>query len=162
MGRTISIIGSFRRHYQDVLSAWLEFDRADWTVTSPLGSAIIEEGIPFVRFETDEPSWDDPTVQTVALHRILRACLTYVVAPAGYVGRTTCYELGRLMQANQPLYFSERPDDLPVAIPEAHVLTPVQLISRCAAEPPTPLFTRASGTYAEWERRLAAKNYLEL
>ncbi|MFL6120635.1 hypothetical protein [Actinophytocola sp.] len=162
MGSTVSIIGSFRRHYQDVLLAWLEFDRAGWTVTSPLGSAIIEQGIPFVRFETDEPTWDDPTVQTVALHRILRAGLTYVVAPRGYVGRTTCYELGRLVQAEQPLYFSQRPADLPIAIPESHVLTSAQLISRCTAEPPTPLFGQAAGTYAEWERQLVAGRYLEL
>ncbi|GAB1511728.1 hypothetical protein JCM33774_37700 [Actinophytocola sp. KF-1] len=94
MGRTVAIIGSFRQHYPDVLVAWLEFRDAGWEVTSPLGSQVIEEGIPFVRFRTDEPAWDDPTVQTAALHRILRACLTYVVAPGGYVGRTTCYELG--------------------------------------------------------------------
>lgn len=142
--------------------AWLEFDRAGWTVTSPLGSAIIEEGIPFVRFETDEPTWDDPTVQTVALHRILRAQLTYVVVPGGYIGRTTCYELGRIVQAKQPVYFSDRPADLPIAIPASHILTPAQLVSRCVTEPPASLFTQAIGTYAEWERQLAAENYLEL
>src|ERR1044071_756506 len=105
-GRTISSIGSFRQHYRDVLAAWLEFANAGWVITSPLGTPIIEGGIPFVRFESDEPSWDDPTVQTVALHRILRAELTYVVVPGGYIGRTTSYELGRVMQANQPVYFS--------------------------------------------------------
>ena len=161
-GRTISIIGSFRQHYQDVLMAWLDFHKAGWTVTSPLGSAIMEAGIPFVRFETDEPNWDDPTVQTVALHRILRACLTYVVAPGGYVGRTTCYELGRIVQANQPVYFSSRPTDLPLAVPNAHVLTPKQLIKRLATGLPEPLFSDSSGTYAEWERQLTAGSYLEL
>lgn len=160
--RTISIIGSFRRHYQDVLVAWLEFRSAGWKVTSPLGSPVILEGIPFVRFETDEPSWDDPTVQTVALHRILRARLTYVVAPAGYVGRTTCYELGRILQANQPVYFSAPPIDLPLAVPMDHVRAPGQLVELLAMEQPMPLFSKSTDTYAEWERRLAAGNYLDL
>lgn len=162
MGGTISIIGSFRQHYREVLAAWSKFHRAGWTVTSPLGSAVVKEGIPFVRFETDEPSWDDAMVQTVALHRILRACLTYVVAPDGYVGRTTCYELGRILQANQPVYFSDQPADLPLALPSAHVLAPEQLIARFATERPTPLFSRETGTYAERERQLVAGTYLEL
>jgi hypothetical protein len=161
-GRTVSIIGSFRQHYRDVLAAWLEFDNAGWTVTSPLGSAVLREGIPFVRFETDEPSWDDATVQTVALHRILRAYLTYVVAPRGYVGRTTCYELGRIMQANQPVYFSAQPVDLPLAIPENRVLSPTQLVTRLTAERPQPLFAGVTGTYADWERQLVAGDYLGL
>jgi hypothetical protein len=160
--RSISIIGSFRQHYQDVLLAWLEFHNAGWTITSPLGSAIITEGIPFVRFDTDEPSWDDPTVQTVALHRILRADITYVVAPAGYLGRTTSYELGRVLQADRPVYFSEQPADLPLAVPAHHVLTPKQLIKCCLAKHPSPLFSGITGTYAEWERQLTTRNYLDL
>jgi hypothetical protein len=160
--RTISIVGSFRQHYQDVLTAWLKFCEAGWAVTSPLGSPIIKEGIPFVRFETDEPRWDDPTVQTAALHRILRACVTYVVAPGGYVGRTTCYELGRIIQAGQPVYFSDQPVDLPLAVPLAHVLTPTQLVSHFMTDHPAPLFSGSPGTYAEWERQLTAGNYLDL
>ena len=158
----MSIIGSFRQHYQEVLTTWLEFQGAGWTVTSPLGSAVIEEGIPFVRFETDEPAWNDPTVQTVALHRILRSCLTYVVAPDGYVGRTTCYELGRVLQADQPVYFSTQPLDLPLAVPRTHVLTPGELIARLVFECPEPLFAGDKTTYAGWERQLVAGNYLEL
>lgn len=162
MGRTVAIIGSFRQHYHEVLAAWLVFRDAGWRITSPVGSSIVEEGIPFVRFLTDEPAWDDPTVQTAALHRILRACITYVVAPCGYVGRTTCYELGRVVQANQPVYFSEKPVDLPLAVPADHVLDPRQLVARMTVEDPVPLFSGRTGTYAEWERRLVAGNYLEL
>jgi hypothetical protein len=131
-------------------------------VTSPLGTPIIEDGISFVRFESDEPSWDDPTVQTVALHRILRAELTYVVVPRGYIGRTTCYELGRLVQANQPVYFSAHPADLPVAVPADRVLPPARLVARFTEQPPAPLFAGSLGTYAEWERKLTTRNYLEL
>jgi hypothetical protein len=162
MGRTVAIIGSFRQHYHDVLVAWLEFRGAGWTVTSPLGSTVLEEGIPFVRFKSDEPTWDDSTVQTAALHRILRACLTYVVAPEGYVGRTTCYELGRVVQANQPVYFSHIPADLPLAVPGDHVLSAQQLITKLKTEHPGPLFAETKGRYADWERQLVMGDYLEL
>lgn len=162
MVRTVAIVGSFRQHYHDVLAAWLEFCDAGWTVTSPLGNPVIEAGIPFVRFTSDEPTWDDPTVQTAALHRILRACLTYVVAPGGYVGRTTCYELGRVVQANQPVYFSHAPADLPLAVPIDHVLSARQLVTRLKTEKPKPLFSGAEGRYADWERQLVVGDYLEL
>lgn len=160
--RTVSIVGSFRRHYQEVLAAWTEFRDAGWIVTSPLGSPIIKHGIPFVRFRTDEPTWDDSSVQTAALHRILRAQLTYVVAPGGYVGRTTCYELGRILQAGQPVYFGAQPSDLPLAVPAAHVLTPGQVVNRFAVRSPSALFSDSTGEYAEWERALTAEDYLDL
>jgi hypothetical protein len=109
--RTVAVIGSFRQHYEPIRQTWRLFTDNGFRVTSPKGSPIIENGIPFVRFETDPQEWDDPMVQTIALHRILRADLTYVVAPGGYVGRTTCYEVGRIVQAKRPIYFSDMPDE---------------------------------------------------
>lgn len=127
---TIAIIGSFRQHYAKIQEAWRFFTENGVVVTSPKGTAMIKEGIPFVRFTSDHDRWDDPMVQTVALHRILRGDLTYVMAPEGYVGRTTCYEIGRIVQARRPLYFSEMPQDLPVRIPEEHVCHPAALLDR--------------------------------
>src|SRR4051794_5310793 len=116
MPTSIAIIGSFRQHYKEVLDAWEVFTRAGIEVTSPKGTSILEGGIPFVRFESDEGRLSDEEVQLIALHRILRASVVYTVAPNGYVGRTTCYEIGRIIQARKPIYFSERPVDLPISI----------------------------------------------
>ena len=52
----------------------------------------------------------------------------FVVAPGGYVGRTTCYEIGRIIQENRPLYFSESPQDLPLYVPKSHVFALDSLI----------------------------------
>lgn len=160
-GHSVAIIGSFRQYYDEVLAAWTVFRAAHWVVTSPLGSTIIEAGIPFVRFLADNPDWDDATVQTVALHRILRADLTYVVAPSGYVGRTTCYELGRVLQARRPVYFSAQPDDLPLAVPAEWITSPAGLVRRFRQSAPDPIFHRTCGRYAEWERRLCSGTYLD-
>jgi hypothetical protein len=160
--RSVSIIGSFRQCYDDVLRAWRSFASAGWLVTSPRGSPVIQPGIAFVRFVTDPVDWDDPTVQTATLHRILRADLTYVVAPRGYIGRTTCYELGRITQAHHPVYFSARPEDLPIAIPDSHVATVDDLVDRFSAADPAPLCSSHVDRNTEWECLLTRKNYLDL
>ncbi len=126
--KTAAIIGSFRQFYDPVCDAWREFSKLGIEVTSPKGTPIVEEGIPFVRFESDKDEWDDPMVQTVALHRILRADFVFVVVPDGYVGRTTCYEIGRIIQASRPLYFSEAPNDLPIHVPSDHIRTAAKVV----------------------------------
>jgi hypothetical protein len=134
--RSVAIIGSFRQRYEHVLQAWQLFTDAGLAVTSPRGDPVIEPGIPFVRFTSDEAEHSDALVQTIALHRIMRADFAYVVAPAGYVGRTTCYEVGRLLQAPRPVYFSEQPNDLPVAVPPSHLASAAALLDRFSAEAP--------------------------
>lgn len=156
---SVAIIGSFRQHYAEVLVAWSVFDAAGWTITSPRRSAIIDEGVEFVRFESDPPDWDDGMVQMIAMHRIMRSDFTYVVAPDGYIGRTTCYELGRLLQADRPVYFSERPHDLPVAIPATRVLDPASLVATMGQSGPTSVYGADSDDYANLERRLLRGDY---
>lgn len=120
---SVALIGSFRQYYNDVLKTLDAFTEVGLTVTSPKGTKIVKNGIPFVRFESDDCGWTDEMIQVIALHRILRADFVFVVLPNGYVGRTTCYEIGRIIQAKKPLYFSERPHDLPLHIPDDHILT---------------------------------------
>jgi len=160
--RSVSIIGSFRQFYGEVLHAWRSFADAGWHITSPCGSPIIRPGIPFVRFVTDQVDWDDATVQTATLHRILRADLTYVIAPRGYLGRTTCYELGRIIQADQPVYFSTRPDDLPITVPDEHVVSVVDLVRRLSVDCPQPLFADSATANHGWECQLVRRDYLDL
>jgi hypothetical protein len=126
----IAIIGSFRQHYDVVLTAIGMFREAGLEVTSPLGAEIIKPDIDFVRFTSDPEGDDDPTVQSVTLRRIFSADMTYVVAPEGYVGRTTCYEIGRLVQARTPVYFSERPNDLPLNVSDRWIATPKEVVAR--------------------------------
>lgn len=127
MINSVAIIGSFKQFYEQVLEALNDFKRNGVSVTSPIGSAIIEQGIPFVRFTSDDPNFSDEMVQTVTLKRILSATAVYVVNPNGYVGKTTCYEIGRILQSRKPLYFSSTPKDLPIEIPPCHVIDPNDL-----------------------------------
>jgi len=153
---TVAVIGSFRQHNDVVQQVCTILRNSGIEVTSPVGANLVEEGIPFVRFSSDNVDWSDPTVQSLALHRILRASLTYVVAPHGYVGRTTCYEIGRLIQAKKPLYFSARPQDLPVLVANEFIVDATELVRLILTTGWTPswLFRDASGMVDRLERDL--------
>ena len=118
---TAALLGSFRQHYLAILDSWKVLSAEGIRLTTPLGSPVTRESSAelFVRFESDDPSWSDEMVETVAMHRIFSADAVYVVAPSGYIGRTTCYEVGRAIQARRPVYFSESPLDLPLSVPNS-------------------------------------------
>jgi hypothetical protein len=160
MTKRVAIIGSFKQHNGPIQEACAALRSHGFTVTSPRGSDIVVDGVDFVRFTSDPSTWSDPSVQSLALHRIFGAELVYVVAPGGYVGKTTCYEIGRILQRQQPLYFSESPKDLPIHVPERAILGTEDLI-RKAADPdwnPALLFELDEDPTSELERQLIAEN----
>jgi hypothetical protein len=129
----VAVIGSFRQHYHAVLESIGDFRAAGWVVTSPAGTKILEEGIDFVRFASDDAARTNAEVQSSTLGNIFGAHLVYVVAPNGYVGRTTCYEIGRLIQAHRSVYLSHQPLDLPVHVPDRFVVDVRELVARLGA-----------------------------
>lgn len=154
---TIALIGSFRKlNYPAVRAALHAFQGEGLNVLSPSGKDIVS-GTEFVRFESDPVDASDAEIQTYTLGRIFAADVVYVVTgPCGYVGKTTCYEIGRIVQRGQPLYFSEMPDDLPIHVPESHVIGPDDLVARFVkgGEVAYGLFDRGSGELFDGERRL--------
>lgn len=124
---SVAILGSFRRHYEQVLQAREIFQANGITVNTPLGNPVLDENALFVRFDEEFEGEDDPTVQSYALHRIMRADAVYVVLPGRYIGRTSSYEVGRIIQAERYVYFSEEPHDLPIRVPKEYVVGAEQL-----------------------------------
>jgi hypothetical protein len=122
-GISVSVIGSFRKHYPEVVIAVRELGALGITVRSPADSRIVNPGSDYVRFETDSPESSDQRIQAATMEKILNSDLVYVVAPAGYIGRTTCYELGRVHERSIPIYFSALPQDLPIEVPPDSVLS---------------------------------------
>ena len=158
---SVAIIGSFRQYYKDVLDAWRVFTDNGIYVASPKGSAIIQDGIPFVRFTSDSPDYDDCSVQSLTLHRIFGANLVYVVAPEGYIGRTTCYEIGRVIQAQKPLYFSHQPVDLPIKVSQKYISTS-ETLARNLLDPewkPSPLFDQEDSLHHRLEIDLTQSRF---
>lgn len=124
MSLTVSIIGSFRKpsHYEIIKKAITEFKQAGLIVLSPKGSKIRESIDEFVIFESDETSLSPAEIQMITLDKIIHSDVVFVCNVDGYLGRTTCYEIGFCLSRGVPLYFLSMPLDLPIPIDESHIL----------------------------------------
>jgi len=150
----VALIGSFRQHYNEVLRVASVFTQHGWSISSPKCSSLVSGGL-FVRFETDDRQLSDAEIQSLTLKNIFAADLAYVVNPNGYIGRTTCYEIGRIIQRRQPIYFLSQPEDLPVEIPMWAVISPPDLLRSLGLSPkPRWLFDGTTSNVATIERQL--------
>jgi len=123
-----SIIGSFRKHFDDILTVLDLFQGAGIRVLSPKRSAILNPIDEFVRLQSDPSGATDDEIESNALSNITRSDFVYVLCPGGYVGRTTCYELGWVYCRSIPVYFSHAPFDLPISVPRSMVVMPESLV----------------------------------
>lgn len=131
MARSISIIGSFRKPeiYNEVCKWVRIFQDKGIIVNSPRGSEVHDSIDAFVRFKTDDLSMTPADIQMVTLDKILKSDVVLVCDPNGYVGRTTCYEIGFCLSRRIPLYFTEKPNDLPIDIPKNHIVSYEELLN---------------------------------
>lgn len=130
---SVAVIGSFRKFYPEVCRVAGIFAGAGMTVAAPVISTIVNQGAEFVRFAVDPPAASDEELQALALERIFSADLVYVFAPDGYIGRTTCYELGQVLDRGIPIFYSHPIKDLPISIPAGAVCEATALASRFAS-----------------------------
>ena len=116
MARTVSIIGSFRKpdHYEVIKNAVITFQNEGLIVLSPKGSSINKSVDKFVIFESDDPDLIPWQIQMITLDKIIHSDVVFVCNVNGYIGRTTCYEIGFCLSRQKPLYFLNKPVDLPI------------------------------------------------
>lgn len=119
MAYQVAIIGSFQKYYDDILSIIILFKQAGLHVLSPKESFVSDRIKDFVIFESDRKDYNPAEIQMITLEKILKADAVYVYNPNGYVGKTTCYEIGFCFSKNKPIYFYSYPDDLPIPIVES-------------------------------------------
>lgn len=129
---SVSLIGSFRRHYAEIREAARIFTAAGMTVKSPPISRIIDPERSFVRFEADPPEATDIEIQVATLEKIFTSDFVYVVNPRGYIGQMTAHELGRIVERGMAVYYSEQPEDFLIEVPDGTVLSPEDLVAGLA------------------------------
>jgi hypothetical protein len=120
----VAIIGSFRKHYSEILLAIEAFASAGCEVSSPASSWVLNADAEFVRLASDAAERADVEIEVETLDRILNSDVVFVVAPEGYVGRTTCYEIGRVHERGIRTFYSSTPLDLPVPVSASAVADP--------------------------------------
>ena len=140
--KSVAIIGSFQKYYEDILGLISLFKKHGFTVTSPYQSRITESRWGFVIFDADDKTLSEDEIQTETLRKILNADAVYVYNPPtnetmpgrGYVGKTTCYEIGLLMAKRKPLYYLCYPDDLPVPVSQEQIISPQEFVAKFIAD----------------------------
>ena len=126
---SVSLIGSFRRHYEAVREAAKIFTAAGITVKSPAISRVLDTAREFVRFESDPIQMSDREIQAATMAKIFSSDLVYVVNPGGYVGTLTAWELGRVQERGMAVYYAEPPTEHLGEVPDGTVLSPDELVA---------------------------------
>jgi hypothetical protein len=107
---TVSIIGSFRKHYDKICEAKETFARMGLKVLAPNDGNIVDKSVEYVLLDTDTSS--SPTVNESAyIRKLLESDLVYVCNVGGYVGLTAMLEISIIMSKGQEIYFMEQPVD---------------------------------------------------
>lgn len=149
---TVALVGSFRRHFHEIQNAFDLFELAGWKVVSPTRSKILEHDVEFVRLSTDPVDAEDSTIQSIAMAKILAADVVFVIAPGGYIGKTTSYEIGRVIQAQRPIYFSAAPRDLPIEVHSERIVSAQALVRISKSAGWTSLHSNYASRTATLER----------
>lgn len=112
----ITIIGSFRKYYEDICNLINEFEKNDIQVMSPQKSFIIDDIDGFVILNSDEKNQQPFIIQEHVFQNIKKSDVVYVWNPEGYLGNSTCYEIGKIMEMGKQILFKENPKDLPIKV----------------------------------------------
>jgi hypothetical protein len=117
-----SLIGSFRKHYAQIVEVADEFRKSGIDVLSPKPGDVRDPNNLFVYLSSDNRNLSPAEIQLQTFERIFKSSFVYVVNIGGYVGKTTCYEIGRIVEKGIPFFFAREPEDLPLLVPKNSVL----------------------------------------
>ena len=145
------ILGSFRKHYKNILAIINIFEENSIEVLSPKKSSVIDENVDFVILNSDNPSLSEIEIQYEVFRNVSKSDFVYVCNPDGYVGKTVCYELGVLTGLGiKNIYFKEYPNDLPIYVPNNSVWSIEMLIKYIKNQDGLPI--------VEYDDKLNIKN----
>lgn len=124
----ITIIGSFRKYYEEICEIIDTFEKNSIRVLSPKRSYVTEDINGFVLLASDEQNQKPFIIQEHVFENIRKSELVYVWNPDGYLGNSTCYEIGKVMEMGVPIAFKEFPKDLPVRVEETMIKSIQEII----------------------------------
>ena len=95
---------------------------------SPQKSFIVDDIDGFVILDTDEKNQKPFIIQEHVFENIKKSQIVYVWNPDGYLGNSTCYEIGKITEMKKTIIFKELPKDLPIRIENKMIKNPEELI----------------------------------
>ena len=151
----IGIIGSFKQYFDEIVDLKTKLQKLGHEITNPSGNMLTKSHVDFVRTDFDNINCADWEIQTEVFYKLFASDFVYVLVINNYIGKTTSYEVGRLIQRKIPLFFSDQPNDLPILVPEVNILDPIRLFGDLEKGISLiPLFSSYENEYEEMENRL--------
>lgn len=128
--KKVALIGSFRKpeNYKLIKDIIKLIEAQKIFVVSPMGSDVNAKRDDFVIFETDNKNFSNEKIQFDTITKIFSSNAVYVINVNGYIGKTTSYEIGRIIEKKIPLYFIEYPKDLPICVSKEQIVKPKEFI----------------------------------
>lgn len=91
---TSLIIGSFRKHYDDMTNVIRLFHEKGIEVLSPKEAEIINPDDEFVVFDYDPKHLTEKELEDLVLEKMHKCHFVYLVNPGGYIGLSASFEVG--------------------------------------------------------------------
>lgn len=120
--QAITISGSYRKHFDRIVTTKREFEELGASILRPLSEEIRERENELVRLSGDPD--DLREVQEAQLKAVSDCDLLYVVNPAGYVGPSATLEIGFAHALGKKIITSEPPFEAVVAVLVDDVCSP--------------------------------------
>ncbi len=106
------IIGSFRKHYKEILKIIDIFHKADIKVLSPKKSFIINPEDDFVLFNYDPKDKSKKEIEDAVLKKIRNVDFVYLANFNGYVGLSASFEIGYCHAIGKKVFALEPSEEL--------------------------------------------------
>lgn len=130
----VTIIGSFRKYYEDICELIDKFEQSGIEIMSPKKSFIIDNVDGFVVLNSDIKTEKPFIIQEHVFENIRKSDVVYVWNPKGYLGNSTCYEIGKVMEMGKLIMFKEFPKDLPIRVENSMIKSVEEMISWLQSE----------------------------
>ena len=88
------LIGSFRKHYPNMVDVIKKFESAGIEVLSPKIAEILNPDDEFVVFDYDPENLSEKELEDLVLEKMHKSRFVYLVNPGGYIGLSAAFEVG--------------------------------------------------------------------
>lgn len=106
------IIGSFRKHYNQMVDIIDIFNKNAIEVLSPREAIIINPEDEFVVFDYDPKDLSDKEIEDKVLEKMHNVDFVYLYNPGGYIGLSASFEIGYCHAHGIKVYAFEESNEL--------------------------------------------------
>ncbi|MBU1683356.1 nucleoside 2-deoxyribosyltransferase [Patescibacteria group bacterium] len=107
---TITISGSFHKHFSEIMNSIEKFNSLGVKVLSPEKSSIVNSENDFVFLEANKGK-SMVEIQNEHISSIAKSDFLWIVDSDGYLGTSVAFELGYAVALGVPIFCKSKPND---------------------------------------------------